>query len=126
MHRIHVRDALTALFETPVSASNVVGRKVLTRVLCNPSINFDKQILDFSNDSHLEAMAAQHGDGTRVCLMNEASGREPTMQSIEEEASGSGSVLETPVTGGKVSSSSDSQLLLTIPGSSVACAHSGG
>jgi hypothetical protein len=27
-------------------------------------INFDKPILDFSNNSHLEAMAAQRGDGS--------------------------------------------------------------
>jgi hypothetical protein len=43
--------------------TNVVGRKVLTRVLCNSSINFDKPILDFTNNRHLEAMAAQPGDG---------------------------------------------------------------
>ncbi len=43
-HRNHVREALIALFETPVSVTNVVGRKVLTRVLCNSSINFDKPI----------------------------------------------------------------------------------
>jgi hypothetical protein len=43
--------------------TNVVGRKVLTRVLCNSSINFDKPILDFTNNRHLEAMAAQRGDG---------------------------------------------------------------
>jgi hypothetical protein len=39
-----------------------VGRKVLTRVLCNSSINFDKPILVITNNRHLEAMAAQHGD----------------------------------------------------------------
>ena len=61
-HRNHVRDALIALFETPVSVTNVVGRKVLTRVLCNSSLNFDKPILDFTNNRHLEAMAAQSGD----------------------------------------------------------------
>ncbi len=64
MHRNHVREALIALFETPMSVTNVVGRrKVLTRVLCNSSINFDKPILDFTNNRHLEAMAAQRGDG---------------------------------------------------------------
>ncbi len=58
-----VRDALIALFETPVSVTNVVGRKVLTRVLGNSSINFDKPILDFTNNRHLEAMTVQRGDG---------------------------------------------------------------
>ncbi len=46
-----------------MSVTNIVGRKVLTRVLCNWSINFDKPILDFTNNRHLEAMAAQRGDG---------------------------------------------------------------
>ena len=46
-----------------MSVTNVVGRKVLTRVLCNLSINFDKPILDFTNNRHLAAMAAQRGDG---------------------------------------------------------------
>ena len=62
-HRNHVREALIALFETPVSVTNVVGRKVLTRVLCNSSIDFDKPILYFTNNRHFEAMAAQRGDG---------------------------------------------------------------
>jgi hypothetical protein len=62
-HRTHVRDALIALFETPVPASNGVGRKVLTRVLCSKEINFDKPILDFTTNRHLEAMAKQHDGG---------------------------------------------------------------
>jgi hypothetical protein len=45
-----------------VSVTNVVGRKVLTRVVCKSSINFDKPILDFTNNRHVEAMAAQRGD----------------------------------------------------------------
>ena len=57
-HKNHVRDALIALFETPVSVTNVMGRKVLNSILCNSSINFDKPmmllILDFTNDCHLE------------------------------------------------------------------------
>ena len=61
--RNHVRDALIALFETPVSVTIVVGKKVLTRVFCKSSINFDKPILDFTNNRHLEAMAAQRDDG---------------------------------------------------------------
>ncbi len=57
--RNHVRDALIALFKTPVAASNVVGRKMLITVLCNKAINFDKQILDFTASRRLEAMAKQ-------------------------------------------------------------------
>ena len=54
--------ALIELFETPVPASNEVERKVLTRLLCNPAIDFDQQILDFQDNVHLAAMAKLRGD----------------------------------------------------------------
>ncbi len=55
--------------------------------------------------------------------MNSASGRESMMLSIGQESSVAGPLLAVPVTGGKVSSSSDSQLLVTISGSIAACTY---
>ena len=35
---------------------------MLTRLLCNPAIDFDQQILDFQDNVHLAAMAKLRGD----------------------------------------------------------------
>jgi hypothetical protein len=62
MHRQDVRQALIVLFQQPVPSTNETERKVLMRVLGNPAIDFDRPILDFKSNSHLEAMAALHSD----------------------------------------------------------------
>ncbi len=61
-HRKDVREALIVLFEKPVLESSEVKRKVLTRILCNPAINFDQLVLDFKSSVHLGAMAKLLGD----------------------------------------------------------------
>jgi hypothetical protein len=57
LHRHTVRDALVALFETLVPESETTARAVLSKVLCNPAIIFDKPILDITSNRHLEALA---------------------------------------------------------------------
>ena len=57
-----MQKALIGLFETPVPASNEVDRKVLTRLMCNPAIDFDQPILDFQTNVHLAAKAKLRGD----------------------------------------------------------------
>ena len=61
-HRTDVRKALIDLFEKPVPLASDVARKVLTRVLCKQDIAFERPILDFKNDRHMAAMAAQRPD----------------------------------------------------------------
>ena len=57
-----MRNALIGLFENPVPPKCEVERKVLTRVLCKPNIDWDVPILDFKTDRHLRAMATQRPD----------------------------------------------------------------
>ncbi len=52
-----MRNVLVALFETPVPQSDTSARTVLSKVLCNPGITFDKPLLDFTSNRHLEALA---------------------------------------------------------------------
>ena len=42
-----MRNALVSLFETPIPQSDATARTVLSKVLGNPAINFDKPLLDF-------------------------------------------------------------------------------
>jgi hypothetical protein len=62
MHRQDVWQVLIALFQQPVPSTNETERKVQMRVLGNPAINFDRPILDFKLNRHLEAMAALRSD----------------------------------------------------------------
>ena len=57
VHRsaIPSRDSLIALFETPVSEDNAVGRTVLTHVLGPAPIDFP--IFNFKDNSHLSALS---------------------------------------------------------------------
>ena len=55
-HRSEMRDALVALFEVPVPEGNKVGREVLTIVMGNNALTFDKPILDFVSNQHLSAL----------------------------------------------------------------------
>ncbi len=55
--RLAIRDSLIALFETPVSEDNAVGRTVLTRVLGPSPIDFAKPIFDFKDNAHLSALS---------------------------------------------------------------------
>ena len=59
-----MRKALIDLFQNPVPSSSDVERRVLTRLLCKPNIDFDRPILDFKNDRHLAAMAKIRTDIT--------------------------------------------------------------
>ena len=55
-------NVLIALFEKPVTAGRETERKVLTRILCNPALNFDRPIFDFEEVLHLNAMARLRPD----------------------------------------------------------------
>ena len=60
LHRHTMCDALVALFETAVPESEKTAppaRTVLSKVLCNLAIAFDKPILDFITNRHLEVLA---------------------------------------------------------------------
>ena len=52
-------DALIALFEKPVSATSEVERQVLTRLLCNPAIDFVQPILDFKTNLNVHLAASK-------------------------------------------------------------------
>ncbi len=52
-HRVFIRVALIALFETPVPDNNTLGRTVLTRVLGPDPIDFGKTVFDFKDNMHL-------------------------------------------------------------------------
>jgi hypothetical protein len=56
-HRSAIRDSLIALFETPVSEDNAVGRTVLTRVLGPSPVEFAKPVFDFKDNAHLSAQS---------------------------------------------------------------------
>jgi hypothetical protein len=58
-HRVAIRDALIALFESPVPDDNSVGRSILTRVLGPSTIDFAKPVLNFRENEHLSALARQ-------------------------------------------------------------------
>ena len=60
-----MRNALVALFETAVIQSDTTARTVLSKVLCNPGITFDKPLLDFTSNRHLEALTRP---GTPSCV----------------------------------------------------------
>ncbi len=55
------RNAMVAFFESPVPANDKVGREVLTRVLCNPDLNFEQQLFNFDTNDHLRALSRGHG-----------------------------------------------------------------
>ena len=57
-----MRKALIELFKRPVPATSEVERKVLTRLMGNPDIDFDQPILDLQNNVHLSVMARLRGD----------------------------------------------------------------
>ncbi len=57
VHRSVIRDSLIALFETPVSEDNAVGRTVLTHVLGTAPIEFVKSIFNFKDNSHPSALS---------------------------------------------------------------------
>jgi hypothetical protein len=58
-HRVHIREALIALFESSVPESDLVDKKVLTRNFCNPALNFDKPIFGFKEDSNPSFMVTK-------------------------------------------------------------------
>ena len=51
-----------ALFEKAVPVCQEAERKVLTRVLCNPALPFDRPIFDFQEVLHLSALARLRPD----------------------------------------------------------------
>ena len=55
-------NVLIALFEKAVPAGQETERKVLTRILCNPALNFARPIFDFEEVLHLNAMARLRPD----------------------------------------------------------------
>ena len=57
-----MRDVLIDLFEKPLSKERETERKVLTRILCNPELNFARPIFDFEEVFHLSAMARLRPD----------------------------------------------------------------
>ena len=65
LHRHNMRNALVSLFETPIPQSDATARTVLSKVLGNPGINFDKPLLDFTSNRHLELLARP---GTPSCV----------------------------------------------------------
>ena len=65
LHRHNMRNALVSLFETPIPQSDATARTVLSKVLGNPAINFDKPLLDFTSNHHLEFLARP---GTPSCV----------------------------------------------------------
>ena len=56
-HRVAIRDALIALFESPVPDDNSVGRSILARVLGPSPIDFAKPVLNFRENEHLSALS---------------------------------------------------------------------
>ena len=50
-------NVLIALFEKPVTKEPETEKKVLTRILCNPELNFARPIFDFEEVFLLNAMA---------------------------------------------------------------------
>jgi hypothetical protein len=52
---------MVALFESPVPASDKVGREVLTCVLCNPDLNFKQPLFNFDTNDHLRALIRGQG-----------------------------------------------------------------
>jgi hypothetical protein len=57
VHRGAIRNALIALFETPVSDDNAIGRTVPTRVLGPDPLDFGKPVFDFKDKAHLQALS---------------------------------------------------------------------
>ena len=55
-------NVLIALFEKAVPAGQETERKVLTRVLCNPALPFERPIFDFQEVLNLSAMARLRPD----------------------------------------------------------------
>ena len=55
-------NVLIALFEKPLTKARETERKVLTRILCNPALNFARPIFDFEEVLHLNAMARLRPD----------------------------------------------------------------
>jgi hypothetical protein len=52
-----IREALIALFESPIPDGDAVGKAVLAQVLGNPAIDYDHPILEFANNPHLSALS---------------------------------------------------------------------
>lgn len=57
-----MRNVLVDLFEKPVTPQHDTERKVLTRIFCNPALNFARPIFDFEEVLHLNAMARLRPD----------------------------------------------------------------
>jgi hypothetical protein len=56
VRRLKIREALIALFETPVPEDNAVGRTLLTRVLGPSPIDYARPVFDFKDNEHLSAL----------------------------------------------------------------------
>ena len=55
-------NVLIELFEKPVTPERETERKGLTRILCNPALNFARPIFDFEEVLHLNTMARLRPD----------------------------------------------------------------
>lgn len=83
-----MRSALIALFEKPVPAGQETERKVLTRVLCNTALPFDRPIFDFQEVLHLSAMARLRPDLVQPVLWEaspESKSILTNLRSLEQE-----------------------------------------